>query len=422
MKKLIGLFLCLLISAGAQAGHVEWIIIDGAITPVVAKYIQDAVDRAEKSDAECLVIEMDTPGGLMTSTMAIDKRLLAATVPVVVYVSPSGGRAASAGVFISYAAHVVAMAPSTNIGSAHPVTMMGSNDSTQTMMEKVTNDAVAHVKGLADQRGRNAEWAEDAIRESVNITEKEALEAGVIDIIAKDRDDLLDQLDGHEVVMNEETVSLNTRRVEVRERVMNWRHQILNKIADPNIAYFLLMIAALGIYFEFSNPGSILPGVIGAIAGILFLFASQILSINSAGLVLIVLGILFFIIEVYTPTFGILTAGGILAFVIGSLMLFKSPEVSVSFKVLIPALIVFLGLVLTGMALAIRTRLTRPTTGKQGLIGEVGVALGEINPEGQISVHGEVWQAESVEPIHKDQKVEVLEVKGLKMKVKPLNS
>lgn len=415
MKKCIVL-LVFAVSIG-KAAHVDWIRVNGPITPVTAKYITGALDRAESGVAECLVIEMDTPGGLLQSTMDIDKRLLSAEVPVVTYIYPSGGRAASAGVFISYASHLIAMAPSTNIGAAHPVSMMGK-DSSQVMMDKVVNDAVAHIKGLAEKQGHNPDWAEEAVRESVSITEKEALELGVIDLIARDPGELLDKLDGMTARIGEEKVVLKTAGARIREHEMDWRHRILHKIADPNIAYILLLLAALGIYFEFSNPGSILPGVIGAICAILFLFASQVLSINAAGLVLIVLGIVFFIIEIFTPTFGLLTGGGILAFIFGSLMLFEAPAVGVSLSVLIPSLIIFLLLVIGGMTLAVRTRLTRPTTGEQGLVGETGVALESISPEGKVSIHGEVWRAESNEKIGKGDKVEVTGVKGLKLKVK----
>ncbi|MBN1779851.1 nodulation protein NfeD [bacterium] len=406
------------LSGYTHARHVDWIVIDSSINPVTAKYMVDAVSRAEKDGAECLVIEMDTPGGLMESTWDIDKRLLAAEVPVVVYVSPSGGRAASAGVFISYAAHVVAMAPSTNIGAAHPVNMIGSGqDSAKVMMEKVVNDAVAHIKGLAEQRKRNAAWAEQAIRTSVSITENEALEKGVIDLIAGDRDDLLEKLDGKEVTVDGESVILKTAGSRIDEHRMDWRHQILNHIANPNIAFILLILAALGIYFEFSNPGSIFPGVVGAICAVLFLFASQVLSMNAAGIVLILLAIAFFIIEVYTPTFGVLTAGGIVSFVVGVLMLFRSPEVKVSLSLFVPILIAFIVFMVIALYLAVKTRLTRPTTGKQGLIGETGVALKKLNPDGQVSVHGEIWRATSDETVNKGEQVQVLAVQGLMLKV-----
>ena len=397
----------------ASASQVDWIVVNSTINPVTAKYIMESVTRAEDDKAECLVIELDTPGGLMESTW----------VPVVVYIAPSGGRAASAGVFISYAANIVAMAPSTHIGAAHPVSMVGGGgDSTQVMMEKVVNDAVAHIRGLAERNGRNAEWAEEAVRSSVSITEKEALEKGVINFIADGPVQLMTLLDGRKVMIGNQEIILKTASARIVEHHMDWRHRVLNEIANPNIAFILLVLAALGIYFEFSNPGAILPGVIGAICAILFLFASQVLSINTAGVVLIVLSIVFFIAEIYTPTFGVLTAGGILSFIAGALMLFKTPGMNVSLTVFIPMLVIFLAVVVIGLVLAIRTRLTRPTTGDQGLIGEVGTALESFSNQGKISVHGEVWKAIIDGKVKKGEMVEVIGVEGLKLKIQKLHS
>jgi membrane-bound serine protease (ClpP class) len=407
----------------ATASHVDWIVVHSTINPITAKYIMDSVNRAEDGNAECLVIELDTPGGLMESTLDIDKRLLASKVPVVVYVSPSGGRAASAGVFISYAAHFVAMAPSTHIGAAHPVSMVGGGgDSSQVMMEKVVNDAVAHIRGLAEKNGRNAEWAEEAVRSSVSITEREALEKGVINFIADGPVQLLNLLNGRTVTIDNQENTLETDSARIAEHHMDWRHQVLNQIANPNIAFILLVLAGLGIYFEFSNPGAILPGVIGAICAILFLFASQVLSINTAGVGLIVLSIIFFIAEIYTTTFGVLTAGGIISFIVGALMLFKTPGMNVSLTVFIPMLIIFIGLVLVSLVLAIKTRLTKPTTGDQGLIGEIGTALGAFGHMGQISIHGEVWKAITDEKIKKGEEVRVVGIDGLKLKIQKLDS
>ena len=327
-----------IMSGPLLADHVDLIIIDGPITPVTAKYIGDALGRAERDGAECLIIQMDTPGGLMQSTLSIDKDLLADKVPVVVYVAPRGGRAASAGVFISYAAHFVAMAPSTNIGSAHPVTMAGKDTST-VMLEKVTNDAVAHIKGLAENRGRNKVWAEAAVRESVNITEKEALEMGVINFIASDLEELLDQLDGEEVRLKDDDVVLRTDRAEVRRYPMNWRYKILDKISDPNIAYLLMLAGIMGIFFELRSPGAIFPGAIGGISLILAFFALQVLPINAAGILLILLSIVFFILEIHVISFGLLTIGGIVSMTLGSLMLFRSAELRVSLGVIIPAVL-----------------------------------------------------------------------------------
>ncbi len=399
------------------AKHVDWIQVDGAITPVTAKYITDAVERAEENDAECLIIQMDTPGGLLQATMTIDKKLLDAQVPVIVYVSPSGGRAASAGVFISYAAHLVAMAPSTNIGAAHPVTM-GGQDTSQVMLEKQANDAVAHIKGLADKRGRNAVWAEAAVRQSVSITDKEALDIGVINFIASTLSDLLDQLNGWEVQLEDQTVILETRDAEIQRYPMGWRYKILDKISDPNIAYILMMLGFYGLIFELRSPGTIFPGVIGAICLILAFFALQVLTINVAGLLLILLAILLWILEVHVPSFGLLTIGGVVSFILGSLMLFKTPEVKVSIGLIVTLAFLTALFLVVGLGLALRTRLTRATTGMQGLVGEEGVAVSSLDPEGQVSVHGEVWKAKSSEKIKKGERIVVTAVDGLKMQVR----
>jgi len=402
------------------ANHVDVITIQGAITPVSAKYLSDSIRDAEKDGAICLIIEMDTPGGLMQATWDIDKQILASRVPVVVYITPSGGRAASAGVFISFAAHVTAMAPSTNIGSAHPVTM-GGKDSSKVMLEKVTNDAVAHIKGLAKARHRNAEWAEKAVRESVNITEEEALELGVIDVVAKNRAELLSWLDGRQIQLADGSVTLHTENTEIVDRPMNWQYKILSHIADPNIAYILMMIGIYGIIFELKSPGAIFPGVLGGIALVLAFFSLQVLPINIAGLLLIILAIIFWILEVHVPSFGLLTIGGVVAFVLGSLMLFKTPEVKVSISYIIIFTVLMVLFFAVGLGLALRTRLTKATTGKQGLAGEIGLVVKALNPEGQVSVHGEVWKAESTEKIAKGQKVEVIEVNGLRLKVKRIS-
>lgn len=404
----------------ARTQHVDVIVVDGPITPVTAKYISDGVNRAERDDAECLVIKMDTPGGLMQATWSIDKKLLAAGVPVVVYIAPSGGRAASAGVYISYAAHIVAMAPSTNIGSAHPVTM-GGQDSSKVMMEKVTNDAVAHIKGLADRRGRNAIWAEDAVRKSVSITEKEALEKGVINLIAEDMDDLLTQLDGKKVELKREEVTLRTKRAEVMYHPMNWRYKILDKISDPNIAYLLMLAGIAGIFFELKSPGTIFPGAIGGISLILAFFALQVLPINAAGILLILLAVVFFILEIHITSFGLLTIGGIVSMTLGSLMLFRSAELKVSLGVIIPAVLATAAFFVVALGLGLRAQMKKATTGEKGIIGERGEVIKALSPEGQVSVHGEIWKAVSSEKIRKGEKVEVVGVEGLVLRVRKLS-
>lgn len=402
-----------------SARHVDVIEVDGPITPVTAKYIEDAIVRAERGDAECLVIQMDTPGGLMQATWKIDKKILSSGVPVIVYVSPSGGRAASAGVFISYAAHLVAMAPSTNIGSAHPVTM-GGQDSSRVMMEKVTNDAVAHIKGLADRHGRNAEWAEDAIRKSVSITEREALDLNVIDLIAEDLIDLLDRIDGRTLSVDGEEVVLETRRIEIRTHEMNWRYRILDKISDPNIAYLLMLAGIIGIFFELQNPGAIFPGVLGGISLILAFFALQVLPINAAGILLILLAVVFFILEINITSYGLLTIGGVVSMTLGSLMLFRTPEIRVSLSIIIPAVLATAAFFVFAIGMGLRAQMKKATTGKKGLVGEKGVVVKALTPEGQVSVHGEIWKAMSDERLKKGDKVVVTEVDGLSIHVKKI--
>ena len=356
----------------------------------------------------------------MQATWTIDKAILEDRVPVVVYIAPSGGRAASAGVFISYSAHFIAMAPSTNIGSAHPVTM-GGGDSSKVMMEKITNDAVAHIKGLADKRGRNAEWAEQAVRKSVSITEKEAIEQDVIDFIVRDLDDLLAQLDGKEVTLDGKKKVLVTENAEVRRSPMSLRYKILDKISDPNIAYILLMLGIYGIFFELSNPGSIFPGVVGGIFLILAFFALQVLAINTAGLLLILLAVIFFLLEIKVPSYGLLTIGGVVSMLLGSLMLFQSPAIKVSLGVIIPVILVTAAFFIFAVGMALRVRAKKATTGKQGLVGEKGITLSSLTPEGQVSVHGEVWKAVGTEKIQKGKKVEVVAVEGLIVKVRPID-
>jgi membrane-bound serine protease (ClpP class) len=411
------LFLGFHFCTALQAGHVEWARIDAAITPVTAKYVDDAVKRAEKNGAECLIIEMDTPGGLMLATWSIDKALLASKVPVVVYISPSGGRAASAGVYISYAADLVVMAPSTNIGSAHPVTM-GKQDTSQVLMEKIVNDAVAHIKGLADRRGRSVAWAEEAVRKSVSITEKEALQKGVINFIAKDMDDLLNQLDGRQIPHQDGEVMLRTKGAEIRRFPMNWQYKILDKISDPNIAYLLMLAGIVGIFFELKSPGAIFPGAIGGISLILAFFAMQVLPINAAGILLILLAVVFFILEIHVTSYGLLTIGGIVSMTLGSLMLFRTPDFRVSLSIIIPAVLCTAALFVVAIGLGIRAQMRKATTGEKGIIGETGTVIRPLTPEGQVSVHGEIWKAVSSEKLKKGDKVEVMAIDGMVLTVR----
>lgn len=419
---LFGMLFFLGISLSAEQVHV--LTIEGPITPVTTKLVSEAIHQAELANVECLILKMDTPGGLMEATWRIDKAILGSAVPVIVYIAPSGGRAASAGVFITYASHLAAMAPSTHIGAAHPVTM-GSQDTSKTMMEKVTNDAVAHIKGLAEKRGRNSQWAEAAVRKSISITETEALKKRVIEIVARDIPDLLSQLDGRKIILDigmEKT--LHTKEAVVHYASIPWHYRILDKISDPNIAYVLLILGIYGLFFELSNPGAILPGVVGGIFLILAFFALQVLSVNASGILLILLALIFFIAEVKVNSHGLLLIGGIISMFLGSLMLFRSPEMRVSLQIIFTVIICTVLFFMFALGMAMRAHRRKVTTGEQGLLGETGVVIQAITPEkeGKISVHGEIWTARSAYSLRKGEKVVVQAINGLVVTVAPEKS
>lgn len=402
--------------------QVNIITIDGVINPVSQEFIHNAIEEAEQDSANCLVIQMDTPGGLMQSMHLIVKDIMASEVPVVVYVSPSGSRAASAGVFITYAANIAAMAPGTNIGAASPVTMGagGADSSNQTLMRKATNDAVAHIRSIAQKRGRNADWGEKAVREAVSITETEALKLGVIDYIAPSLDSLLSLIDGKEVETATATVVLKTRKAQRKEIEMSWRYKILDVISDPNIAYILLMIGIYGIFFELYNPGAIFPGVIGAICLILGFYALQTLPVNYAGLLLIVLAIILFLLEIKVPSYGILTIGGVVAMIFGSLMLFESPVpfLRVSWKVIIAATAVTALFFIFAVGLGIRAQRKKPAIGREALVGLIGKAEENFKSgEGRVIIQGEIWQAQSSAKIKEGDSVKVIKKEGFRIKV-----
>ena len=416
---LFSVALCGLSAFGTGERHVNVIEINGIINPVASKFITEAIDQSEEDGAQCLIIQMDTPGGLMDSMRSIVKKMLSARVPVVVYVSPSGARAASAGVFITMAGHIAAMAPSTNIGAAHPVTLGSQDKENKAMMEKVVNDAVAQIKGIAKKRGRNVKWAEKAVRESVSITEEEALKLKVVDLVVPNLDSLLAKMDGRKVKIDSEEKVLVTKGVSINRRQMGWRYRFLDIISNPTIAYIMLMLGIYGIFFELSNPGAILPGVVGAIFLILAFFALQMLPINYAGLALILLGIILFIAEVKITSFGMLSVGGAVCMLLGSIMLAeKLPEyMKISKGVIIPVVLVSAGFFLFAVTMAIRARRRKPTTGIEGLIGEEGFSESLIFPEGTVSIHGEIWRAECDERIEKGERIKVVGVDNLKLKI-----
>ncbi len=306
-----------------ESNTINLIEVDSIINPVSAEYIVDSIKTTEKESAQCLIIKLDTPGGLDTSMRQIIKEILNTQVPIIVYVAPDGARAASAGVLITMAAHVAAMAPGTNIGAAHPVSMGGGKMSRE-MSEKVENDAVAYIQSIATKRKRNIEWAEKAVRESVSIKADEALKINVIDLVSPNLDDLLQKLDGREVDIDGKKVVLATKGATVRELKMTLREKILATLTDPNIAYILMMLGVAGLYFELAHPGSIFPGVIGAICLILAFYSFQVLSVNYAGILFIILAIVLFLAEIKVASYGLLSIGGTICLLLGSLMLFDS--------------------------------------------------------------------------------------------------
>ncbi|MBI5233855.1 MAG: nodulation protein NfeD, partial [Deltaproteobacteria bacterium] len=406
--------LTVIFAHNSNAGPIHHIKVEGIVNPVMGEYITKSLDNAERTGAEALLIELDTPGGLDLSMRDIIKAILSSEIPVIVYISPSGSRAASAGVFITYAAHVAAMAPGTNIGSAHPVAM-GGEKMDETMAKKVENDAVAYIKSIAEKRKRNAVWAEKAVRESVNVTADEALKLNVIDLVAEDRTKLLTAIDGRKVEVLAGIKELKTKDGEIIEFEMGLRYKILNTITNPNVAYILMMIGLLGLYFELSNPGVIFPGVIGAICLILAFYAFQTLSVNYAGLLLIGLAVIFFIAELMVMSFGLFTIAGIISLTLGSLMLFESPLpfMRVSVWLILPTIVVVSLFIACMSYYAMRLHRKKPVSGAEALVGAKGVAITDIAPEGEVFVEGEYWKAVSKEPIKENEKIEVVEITGL---------
>jgi membrane-bound serine protease (ClpP class) len=396
--------------------------VDGIINPATAKFITDSIDEAAQKGGQCLIIQLDTPGGLMESMRLIVKKILASNIPIIVYVAPKGARAASAGVFITMAAHIAAMAPGTHIGAAHPVTLGAEGKESKTMTEKVVNDAVADIKATAKTRGRNVDWAEKAVRKSVSITEEEALKLNVVDLISTDLQDLITKIDGKVVKFDGITRTLITKGLQPRSIQMSWRDKLLDIISNPTIAYILLMLGIYGIFFELSSPGAILPGVVGGIFLILAFYSLQMLPVNYAGLALILFAIILFIAEIKVVSHGLLAVGGVISLFLGSMMLFQSPVeyMRISLSVIIPAVLVSAAFFIFAVTKAINARLKKPTTGMEGLIGEVGIASTPIAPEGKVSIHGEFWNVMSDQPVEIGEKVKVIGVDNLKLKVKKI--
>jgi membrane-bound serine protease (ClpP class) len=378
-----------------------------------------SLEKASAEQAACIVIQLDTPGGLALSMRSIVMAMLATQTPVIVYVSPSGARAASAGVMITLAADIAAMAPGTNMGAAHPVNL-GQKEMDKSMAEKVVNDMVAYTKSIAEERGRNSEWAEKAVRDSVSVTEKEALELNVIDLIAEDLDDLIEKIDGSDLGEKGVLQTKGLKRVVLAETL---RDKVLKTLSDPNIAYLLMMIGMAGLYFELSHPGAIFPGVIGAISLILAFFAFQTLPVNYAGILLIIVALILFILEMKVTSYGLLSLGGIISLFLGSLMLYEgsAPEMRLSFSVVIPTVVLVSGFFVVVAGLVFRSQISKPRTGHKGLIDEIGIVRQRLAPEGKVFVHGELWNAESAEVIEAGEKVRVVGVVDLMLKVEKLD-
>ncbi len=446
----------------AQAAHVNVIELDNQIiSPVTQQYIAEAIDRSESDGAVCLVIQLDTPGGLLESTRTIVKRIMNAKVPVAVYVAPSGSRAGSAGVFITLAAHVAAMAPSTNIGAAHPIVVGEGGgpvkklirrikraaeeefapedkrrkgvkkkadeeviEETQTdpMSEKIINDTVAWVTTIAKARGRNEAWAKQAVTESVSVTETDAVKEHIVDLIASDIPDLLAKIEGRTVELAGTPVQLHTANAQLVRIPMSKRQEFLAIITNPNIAYLLMLFGTLGLVFEFTHPGLGFPGIAGLICLLLALYAFQTLPVSYAAIALMVLGLGLLIAEIKVTSHGLLAIGGVIALTLGSLMLFESPDpnIRVSFSVILPTVATLAAIVLFVLQRALRAQTQRVATGAQGLMGEVGAASTDLTPDGKVFVHGELWNASSEHPIRQGEKVRVVRVEGLHLLVEKL--
>jgi len=414
--------MCLMVPLSLQAQTVHVITLDATINPATSEYIHEELEKAVQQDAECLIIKLNTPGGLLKSTRVIVSDLLTARIPVVVYVSPSGAQSASAGVFITLAANVAAMAPGTNIGASHPVGMQGA-EKDSIMNEKATNDAAAFIRTISEKRHRNIQWAEDAVRKSISITETEALSDSVIDLIAPSVRELLEVLDGRVIQVEGGTRTLHTAHATIVEAPMGLKFTLLDILSDPNIAYIFFLLGLYGILFELYNPGAILPGVVGVIALILAFYSLHTLPVNYAGLALIVFGIILFILEIKITSHGLLAVGGVVSLLLGSIMLLN-PEstlevVAISWSVIIPAVLCTALFFLFAIGMGIRAQTRKPVTGAEGIVGEIGEAVDPLSPRGRVRVHGELWSATTKgESLPSGARIIVERVEGLTLTVR----
>jgi len=424
MKKLLKIFLVFFTFTSSFAGNVVVLTVNGAIDPPIADYTCGNIEKVNSSDTKLIVILLDTPGGLMSSTKKIANCIINSDVPVSVFVYPRGARAASAGVFISMSSHIAAMSPGTHLGAAHPVSIGIGSDTSRTMKEKVTNDAIAWLRSLAQLRGRNADWAERAVKFSESVTASEAESLKIIDLIASDVKDLIAKINHRQIAIDDTTVELELDNAKIIYADMTIPQEFLHTILNPNIAYLLLILGLVCIYLELQHPGAILPGTLGVISLFSALYAFQILPVNYIGILFIIAGIIMFILEIKTPTFGILTAGGIISMLLGSFMLTSSapPGMRIDWWTIIPTVIFIALLFVFVIAKALLIQTKKVATGSEGLIGEIGEVIVEISPGkvGKISAHGEIWNAKSDEAIEKGEKIKIVAVDGMTVKVEKI--
>lgn len=424
MKKILCIvlfvMLCFATAASGAGKDIYQITVQGVIGPPIAQFVVESIKKATDADVQALLILLDTPGGLDTSMREIVKAIMDSKIPVIVYVYPQGARAASAGSIILLSAHIAAMAPGTNAGAAHPVSIGKDEKPDKVMMKKVVQDAEAYAKSIAKKRGRNVDWAGKAVTQSVSATAEDALRMHVIDVVADSVNDLLTKIDGKTVEVGDKKVTLKTKGVKPKELEISFKYRFLATISDPNVAYILMMLGFYGILFEIYSPGAIFPGVIGGICLILAFYSFSSIPISFAGLGLILLGVIFFILEIKVVSHGALSLAGVISLILGSVMLIDLPSgwLSISWASILVVVIVTVLFFVGVLSYAVKAQLSKVRTGREGLVGEEGIARTDVKERGKVYVHGELWNAESDEPIAADERVIVTAVKGMTVKVK----